>query len=79
MPRMTGGRFIAETFQGYGVTHVFFMPVIIQRALLEMEHLGIRRIMTHGEKAAAYMADGYARASRKVGVCMAQSLSLIHI
>ena len=79
MPRMTGGRFIAETFQGYGVTHVFFMPVIIQRALLEMEHLGIRRIMTHGEKAAAYMADGYARASRKVGICMAQSVGAANL
>ncbi len=79
MPRMTGGRFIAETFQGYGVTHVFFMPVIIQRALLEMENLGIRRIMTHGEKAAAYMADGYARASRKVGVCMAQSVGAANL
>ena len=79
MPRMTGGRFIAETFQGYGVTHVFFMPVIIQRALLEMENLGIRRIMTHGEKAAAYMADGYARASRKVGICMAQSVGAANL
>ena len=29
-------------------------------------------VMTHGEKAAAYMADGYARASRKPGVCFAQ-------
>ncbi len=79
MPRMTGGRFIAETFQGYGVTHVFFMPVIIQRALLEMEALGINRIMTHGEKAAAYMADGYARASRKVGICMSQSVGAANL
>ncbi len=79
MPRMTGGRFIAETFQGYGVTHVFFMPVIIQRALLEMENLGIHRIMTHGEKAAAYMADGYARTSRRVGVCMAQSVGAANL
>jgi acetolactate synthase-1/2/3 large subunit len=76
---MTGGRFIAETFQGYGVTHVFFMPVIIQRALLEMEALGINRIMTHGEKAAAYMADGYARASRKVGICMSQSVGAANL
>ena len=65
MPRMTGGRFIAETFHQYGVTHVFFMPYIIPRALYEMETLGVRRIMAHGEKAAAYMADGYARAGRR--------------
>ncbi len=36
MPMMTGGRFMAETLDGYGVTHVFFVPVIIQRAMLEM-------------------------------------------
>ena len=34
MPKMTGSRFIAETLHGYGVTHVFFMPVIIPSALL---------------------------------------------
>ena len=60
MPKMTGGQFIAETFKQYGVTHVFFMPVITVRALKEMERLGIRRIMTRSEKAAAYMADGEA-------------------
>ncbi|SVD50488.1 uncharacterized protein METZ01_LOCUS403342, partial [marine metagenome] len=74
MPMMTGGRFMAETLHGYGVTHVFFVPVIIQRAMLEMEKLGIKRILTHGEKAAAYMADGYARASHKVGVCAAKNV-----
>lgn len=79
MPRMTGGRFIAETFQAYGITHVFFMPVIIQQALLEMEQLGIRRIMVHGEKAAAYMADGYARTSKRVGVCMSQSVGAANL
>ena len=79
MPRMTGGRFIAETFQAYGITHVFFMPVIIQQALLEMDQLGIRRIMAHGEKAAAYMADGYARTSKRVGVCMSQSVGAANL
>jgi acetolactate synthase-1/2/3 large subunit len=36
--------------------------------------MNIRRVMTHGEKAAAYMADGYARASGKPGVCFAQNI-----
>jgi acetolactate synthase-1/2/3 large subunit len=76
---MTGARFIAEMFHGYGVTHVFFMPYILPRALFEMEKLGIRRIMAHGEKAAAYMADGYARASHRVGVCMAQSVGAANL
>ncbi len=79
MPMMTGGRFMAETLDGYGVTHVFFVPVIIQRAMLEMEKLGIKRILTHGEKAAAYMADGYARASHKPGVCAAQNVGAANL
>ena len=79
MPRLTGGRFIAETFHGYGITHVFFMPVIAPRALMEMERLGIRRIMTHGEKSAAYMADAYARVRRGAGICMAQSVGAANL
>ena len=79
MPMMTGGRFMAETLHGYGVTHVFFVPVIIQRAMLEMEKLGIKRILTHGEKAAAYMADGYARASHKPGICAAQNVGAANL
>ncbi len=70
---------MAETLDGYGVTHVFFVPVIIQRAMLEMEKLGIKRILTHGEKAAAYMADGFARASHKPGVCAAQNVGAANL
>ena len=76
---LTGGRFIAETLKGYGVTHVFFVEAILRRSLLEMESLGIRRVLTHSEKAAAYMADGYARAGRKPGVCMAQSVGAANL
>ncbi len=79
MPRMTGGRFLAETMKGYGVTHAFFVPAIIRRALMEMQRAGIQRIMTHGEKAAAYMADGYARASNRPGVCIAQSVGAVNL
>ena len=77
--RMSGGRFIAETFKGYGVTHVFFVEAIARRALVEMEDLGIERILAHSEKAAAYMADGYARVSRRPGVCMAQSVGAANL
>ena len=72
MPKTTGPRFVADTLRGYGVTHVFFVPQMLLETLTSMEGMGIRRVMTHGEKAAAYMADGYARASGKPGVCMAQ-------
>jgi acetolactate synthase-1/2/3 large subunit len=71
---MSGARFIAETFKGYGVTHVFFVEAILRKGLVEMETLGINRVLTHSEKAAAYMADGYARVSHRPGICMAQSV-----
>jgi len=63
MATMSGAQYIAEIFKSYGVTHVFFVPAIIHEGLMEMEKRGIKRILTHSEKAAAYMADGYARAS----------------
>ncbi len=79
MAKMSGGRFIAETLKGYGTTHVFFMPVFGIRALKEIEELGMRRIMVHGEKPAAYMADGYARVSGRPGVCMAQAVGAANL
>ena len=72
MPKTTGPKFVADTLKAYGVNHVFFVPQMLLDTLTGMEGMGIRRVLTHGEKAAAYMADGYARASGKPGVCMAQ-------
>jgi acetolactate synthase-1/2/3 large subunit len=79
MTSITGARYVAETLKGYGVTHVFYMEIILPKSLIEMERMGIRRIVTHGEKAAAYMADGYARLSRRPGVCMAQSVGAANL
>jgi acetolactate synthase-1/2/3 large subunit len=78
-PKISGARFIAETFSGYGVTHVFYVEGILRLALVEMEALGIRRILAHSEKAAAYMADGYARVSHRPGICMAQSVGAANL
>jgi len=72
MPRMSGARFVADMFRAYGVDHLFNVPQMLLETLVTMEGRGIRRVMTHGEKAAAYMADGYARAARRPAVCMAQ-------
>jgi acetolactate synthase-1/2/3 large subunit len=77
--KISGARFIAETLKGYKVTHVFFVESILNRTLVEIETLGIRRVLTHSEKAAAYMADGYARASHRPGVCMAQSVGAANL
>tara|TARA_A100001037_G_scaffold80561_2_gene72617 strand:- start:40650 stop:42317 length:1668 start_codon:yes stop_codon:yes gene_type:complete len=79
MPKMTGAKFLAETLNAYNVTHFFFMPVIIPEAMPELERLGIKRIMAHAEKSAAYMADGYARVAKKAGICGAQSVGGINL
>jgi len=75
----TTARFIAETLKGYGITHVFYVDAILRRALVEMESLGIHKILTHSEKAAAYMADGFSRVSRGPSVCMAQSVGAANL
>lgn len=74
MPVMTGSRFFAEAMRGYGVTHVFFVPAILPDAMAAMDDTGVIRVVTHGETAAGYMADGYARASGRPGVCLAQAV-----
>ena len=74
MPKTTGARYFAEVMKGYGITHAFFVPTILMEALAEMDELGIQKILTHGEKAAAYMADGYARAANRPGLCMGQQI-----
>ena len=79
MTKMTGSRYFAEAMRAYGVTHLFFVPTIVIPALAEMERMNIARFMTHGEKAAAYMADGYARASGRPGICMAQTVGAANL
>ena len=79
MPRLTGARFIAETVHGYGLTHVFYMPYIMPPAILEMGKLGVTAIQSHGEKAAAYMADAYARVRRGPSLVMAQSVGAANL
>jgi acetolactate synthase-1/2/3 large subunit len=78
--KMTGAQCLADMLQGYGVTHVFMVPAVLRRTFAEMERrTAIKRIHCHGEKSAAYMADGYARASGKPGVCMAQVIGALNL
>ena len=79
MPKITGGRFIAEFLNAQGVTAFFFVPTMLSRALAEMDNMPIKRVLTHGEKAAAYMADGYARASGRPGICAAQAVGAANL
>lgn len=75
----SGAQYIAESFKKLGVSHVFFMDAMLRPTLVDMEELGISRILAHSEKSAAYMADGYARVSGRVGVCMAQSVGAANL
>ena len=78
--RMTGAECLADMLAGYGVTHVFMVPAVLRRTFAEMERrTTIARVHCHGEKSAAYMADGYARASGKPGVCMAQVIGALNL
>src|SRR5450756_2257943 len=80
MAKVTGAQVLADMLQSYGVTHVFMVPAVLRRTFAEMERrTRIRRVHTHGEKAAAYMADGYARASGRPGVCMAQVVGALNL
>jgi acetolactate synthase-1/2/3 large subunit len=80
VPRLTGAQFLADSLHAYGVTHVFFVPAILSHTLAELDkRTPIKRILTHGEKAAVYMADGYARASGRVGVSFAQCIGAANL
>src|SRR5262245_30330585 len=78
--KMTGAQCLADMLKGYGVTHVFMVPAVLRRTFAEMERrTDIKRVHCHGEKSAAYMADGYARASGRPGVCMAQVIGALNL
>src|SRR3984957_19041912 len=78
--KMTGAQCLADMLKGYGVTHVFHVPAVLRTTYAEMERrTSIKRLHVHGEKSAAYMADGYARASGKPGICMAQVIGALNL
>ena len=73
-PQLTGSEILWATLVGEGVTTVFGYPggaiLPIYDALRKFP---IHHILVRHEQGAAHMADGYARASGRVGVCMATS------
>src|SRR5438477_5106438 len=78
--KMSGAECLADMLKGYGVTHVFHVPAVLRKTFAVMEsRTDIKRIHTHGEKSAAYMADGYARASGRPGICMAQVIGALNL
>lgn len=79
MTKKTGNRVLAETFSAYGVDHFFNVPMIIPPGIKEMTAIGVKSVVAHSEKAAAYMADGYARESGRVGVCASQAIGATNL
>ncbi len=78
--KMSGAECLADMLKGYGVTHVFHVPAVLRKTMAVMEgRTDIKRLHVHGEKAAAYMADGYARASGKPGICAAQVIGALNL
>lgn len=63
---------MVRLLEGHGVKHVFGLcgdtSLPFYDALHRLDH-GIEHILTRDERSAAYMADGYARVTGRVGVC----------
>ena len=68
---MDSAHFIVKTLEAFGVDTVFGYPgahtATIYDALIDSP---IRHVLVRHEQAAGFMADGYARATGKVGVCL---------
>ena len=74
--QLTGAEIVVECLKEQGVDTVFGYPggTILNVYDALYKHSGeIRHILTSHEQGAAHAADGYARASGKVGVCLATS------
>jgi len=69
---MTGAEAVVEMLRAHGVEVIFGLcgdtSLPLYDALARTRH-GMRHILTRDERHAAYMADGYARVTGKVGVC----------
>src|SRR5687767_6958463 len=73
--KRNGAQIIWETLQREGVEVVFGYPggAILPAYDAMLDFPSIRHVLVRHEQGAAHMADGYARASGKVGVAMATS------
>ena len=68
---MTSAQLLIRTLESFGVDTIFGYPgahnIAIYDALYDST---IRHVLVRHEQAAAFMADGYARASGRAGVCL---------
>ena len=72
--RLTGAKAMVKSLESQGVEVIFGLPGGAALPIYdELPKSKIKHILTRHEQGAAHMADGYARASGKVGVCLATS------
>ena len=74
--QLTGAEIVVECLKEQGVDTVFGYPggtILNVYDALYMHSEEIKHILTSHEQGAAHAADGYARATGKVGVCLATS------
>lgn len=69
---MLGGHAIAQCLHNEGVKHIFSVPGESYIAVVDgiYNHPDIQLITNRQEGCAAYMAEGYAKATRNPGVCL---------
>ena len=72
---LTGGQIVCESLLAEGVDTVFGLPggAILPLYGTLSQYPGIKHILVRHEQGASHAADGYARATGKVGVCFATS------
>lgn len=71
---MTGARVLLECLKRQGVEYVFGYPgAVILAVHDQLDEFGIKYVLTRHEQGAIHAAVGYARATGKVGVCLATS------
>jgi acetolactate synthase-1/2/3 large subunit len=71
---MSGAKALVEALKREKVDAVFGMPGGANLPIYDaMYDSGIRHILVRHEQSAGHMADGYGRAARRAGVCMATS------
>src|SRR5213082_481621 len=67
---LSGAQAVVEMLRGHGVEIVFGLCGDTSLPLYDaLRGSALRHILTRDERHAAYMADGYARVTGKVGVC----------
>ena len=78
---MNASKALLEMLKGYGVDHVFGLP---GETTLEWyrewhDYPEIRHVLARDERSSVFMADGYAKASYRPGVCEGPSVGATHM